>query len=222
MSRRARVCGLSKVPGCPSLSQVVTGMTRFLWAKEAMTTSCCCPHSRIPRERDRNCWTKRARCSHPCLGLPLQLRNTSPASFRLPLLCGGLPCPMVWPGLLSKAFWRYCPQTGSPRPLALWLSAHRAHHRGLGPFCCPASELSALPRGLWPSPHTRHTELEAWLCSQSGNWFHFPCRSSVACKGQTKYEAQPLVVWLPSASPASAHSSAVLLSTCSVPGTLPT
>lgn len=91
-----------------------------------------------------------------------------------------------------------------------------------GAFCCPASELSALPRGLWPSPHTRHTELEAWLCSQSGNWFHFPCRSSVACKGQTKYEARPLVVWLPSASPASAHSSAVLLSTCSVPGTLPT
>lgn len=63
--RKARVCGLSKAPGCPSLGQAVAGMSGFLWAREAMTTSRCCPHSWVPRERDRGCWTKNAGCSYP-------------------------------------------------------------------------------------------------------------------------------------------------------------
>lgn len=133
--------------------------------------------------------------------------------------------PSVPPGAARPPFQSFL-ETLSPnrRPQTFGPLALRTQGPSPGPgaFCCPASELSALPRGLWPSPHTRRTELEAWLCSQSGNWFHSPCRSSVAHKGQTKYEARPLVVWLPSASPALARSSAVSLSTCAVPGTLPT
>lgn len=44
---------------------------------------------------------------------------------------------------------------------------------GLLPPCLLSS---ALPRASGSHPHTRHTELEAWLPSQSGNWFHFPTR----------------------------------------------
>lgn len=139
-------------PGCPRLQQVVARMTRFLWAKEAMTTSCCCPHSCVPGEGYRGGRTKHAPAAATPPGAPpSSCADTSPAPFWLPLLCGGLPCPLVWPGPLSKAFWRHCPPNRRLQtfgPLAL---RAQGPSRGPGAFCCPASERSALPRGPWPT-----------------------------------------------------------------------
>lgn len=217
----ARVCGLRKVPGCLSLRQAVAGMTRFPWAKEATTTSSCCPHSCVPQERDRGCWTESARCSHPALGPPLQLDSTSPAPSRLPLLCGGLLCSLVCPGPLSKAFWRHCPQTGSPNPLALWLAAHRAHCGALGPSAAlPRSSLHC-PGPLAHVLTPRHTESEAWLPSQSGDWFHFPCRSLAAHKGHTKDGAGPSRSGFPPPPRFGLQLGCLLLSTCSVQALYP-
>lgn len=42
-----------------------------------------------------------------------------------------------------------------------------------GPTASLPPELCT-PRASGPHPHTWHTELQAWLPSQSGNWFHFP------------------------------------------------
>jgi len=85
LSKVPGVCGLSKVPGCPSLRQAVAGMSGFLWAGEAMTTSRCCPHSWVPRERDSGCWTRNAGCSYPRPG-------AAPSSRAAPrLLLSGCP-----------------------------------------------------------------------------------------------------------------------------------
>jgi len=125
------------------------------------------------------------------------------------------------PGVARPPFQSFL-ETLSPNRRPQTFGPSAGPSQGPGAPCRPASELSALPRGPGPRPHTRHTELEAWLLSQSGSWFHFPCRSS-AREGHTEYEACALAVWLPSASPRfGPQLGGLLLSTCSVPGTLPT
>lgn len=111
------------------------------------------------------------------------------------------------PGLLPK----------SPRDTVLKqaapfvpTSSHWVHSCALGPPGSPPFWALCTARASGPHPHTRRTELEAWLPSQSGNWFHFPGQSLAAQKGHTKYEARPPVVWLPSAFPASARITAAI------------
>lgn len=91
-------CWPSEEPERSSHGQAGAGMPRFLGAKEALTTSCCCCNSWLPKGRDRGCQAKKACCScpHPgaalCRCLDLAWAASHPHSSSCPLY-GDLSCP---------------------------------------------------------------------------------------------------------------------------------